>query len=212
MTYLAVKTQFLGILNRRDITPTLVDTFMLYGIQRIQREVRCREMEKLTSVLTDGTAQIAVPTDLLEVISLNTNDQVNTHKLTRCDLQTILDYSKIPGQPRFYYRQNEEFSLGPYPPNGTTIWINYYCDVSTLTADSDTNWLTEQAPALLVYAALAYAADYFLDDRKQLFEASYTQVAEQLVIQSTQEDLENASISTAYDSSPNYVGPYFGWL
>jgi hypothetical protein len=210
VTYLAVKNQFLGILNRRDITPSLTDTFMLYGIQRIQREVRCREMEKLTSVLTDGSSTIDIPTDLLEVISLNTNDQVNVHKLVRTDLQTILNYSKIPGQPRFYYRQDGKFSIGPYPPEDTTIWINYYCDVSSLTADTDSNWLTEQAPALLVYAALAYAADYFLDDRKQLFESSYAQVGEQLMLQSTQEDLENASISPAYDTAPNYVGPYYG--
>lgn len=211
MAYLDVKNQFLGLLNRRDITPSLVTTFMTYGIQRIQREIRCREMEKLTSVTTDGTSQINAPTDLLEVISINTNDTVNVHKLVRCDLQTILNYSKYPGQPRFYYLQDGKFSLGPYPPNGTTVWINYYANATTLSADTDTNWLTEKAPALLIYAALSYACDYFLDDRKQMFESSYAQIGEQLMLQSTQDDLANASVSPAYDSMPNYVGPYFGW-
>lgn len=210
MTYLAVKNQFLGLLNRRDITPTLVDTFMGFGIQRIQRELRVPAMEKVVEVLTDGTAEISVPGDFLQVISVHTNDAVNQRKLIRTDLQTILNYSKIPGSPQYYYREGATFYIGPYPPENTSVWINYYADVSSLTADTDTNWLTEVAPALLIYASLAYAADYYLDDRKGLFETSYQQIADQLTMMAMQDEVENASISTAYDSSPNYVGPYYG--
>lgn len=210
MAYLDVKTQFLGLLNRRDITPSLTDTFMQFGIQRIQRELRVPAMEKVVQVLTDGTAQISVPGDLLQVISLHTNDAVYQNRLIRTDLQTILRYSKIPGSPELYYREGATFYIGPYPPTGTSVWISYYADVSTLTADTDTNWLTEVAPALLIYAALAYAADYYLDDRKGLFETSYQQIADQLISMAQQDEVENASVSTAYDTTPNYVGPYYG--
>lgn len=210
MAYLDVKTQFLGLLNRRDITPSLTDTFMQFGIQRIQRELRVPAMETVVQVTTGGTAQVSVPGDLLQVISLHTNDSVYQNKLIRTDLQTILRYSKIPGSPEFYYREGGTFYIGPYPPTGTVVWINYYADVSTLTADTDTNWLTEVAPALLIYAALAYAADYYLDDRKGLFETSYQQIADQLTSMAQQDEVENASVSTAYDSTPNYVGPYYG--
>lgn len=210
MAYLDVKTQFLGLLNRRDITPSLTDTFMNFGIQRIQRELRVPAMEKVVQVLTDGTAQISVPGDLLQIISLHTNDEVYQTKLVRTDLQSILRYSKIPGTPQFYYREGATFYIGPYPPSGTSVWVNYYADVSSLTADTDTNWLTEVAPALLIYAALAYAADYYLDDRKGLFEGSYQQIADQLTSMAAQDEVENASVSSAYDSTPNYVGPYYG--
>ena len=210
MAYSDVKAQFLGLLNRRDITPSLTDTFMGFGIQRIQRELRVPSMEKIVEASTDGTAKIDVPGDLLQIISVHTNDQVNQKKLIRTDLQTILNQSKIPGTPQFYYREGSSIYLGPYPPSGTTIFIHYYADVSSLTADTDTNWITEVAPALLIYAALAYAADYYLDDRKQLFEASYQQIVDQLTIMAMQDEVENASISPAYDSTPTYVGPYYG--
>lgn len=210
MSYLDVKTQFLGLLNRRDITPSLTNTMMQYGIQRIQRELRVPAMEKLVSYTTDGGSDIPVPGDLLEFISVHTNDSVNRHKLVRCDLQTILDYAVIPGQPRFYHREAGVIHIGPYPPANTTVWVHYYADATGLAADSDSNWLTEIAPALLVYGALSYACDYFLDDRKSLFEQSYQQIADQLMIQATQDELENASISPAYDTTPNYVGPYYG--
>lgn len=211
MAYVDVKNQFLGLLNRRDITPSLTDTFMGFAIQRIQRELRIPAMEKLVAVLTDGTASFPVPNDLLEIISVHTNDAANHKKLVRCDLQTILDFSQIAGSPRYYYRERGNISVGPYPPSGTDIYIHYYVDAGTLSADTDTNWITEIAPTLLIYAALSYSADYFLDDRKQMFEASYMQIAEQFQQMAWQDELQNASISTAYDSSPNYIGPFYGW-
>lgn len=210
MDYVGVKTQFLGLLNRRDITPTLVNTFMDFGIQRIQRELRVPSMEKLVSISTDGTSAFQVPGDLLEIIAMYTDDVVNTKKLIRTDLQSILDWAKVPGSPRFYYREGNFFTIGPVPPAGTSVYLNYYVNAGTLSADTDSNWITQVAPTLLVYAALSYAADYFLDDRKQMFEASYMQIAEQMQLMALQDELQNASISPAYDSTPNYVGPFYG--
>lgn len=211
MAYIDVKNQFLGLLNRRDITPSLVNTFMSYGIQRIQRELRVPSMEQVGYYETDGGSTVVVPSDLLEVIAIYTNDQTNRQKLIRTDLQTIINYSNIPGTPKFYFRERDKFMIGPYPPSGTKIWIHYYADASSLSADSDVNWLTEAAPALLVYAALSYACDYFLDDRKQMFEGSYLQVADQLTFMAQQDEVQNASVSPAYDTMPTYVGPYYGW-
>lgn len=210
MDYVGVKNQFLGLLNRRDITPTLVNTFMDFGIQRIQRELRIPAMEKLISMSTDGTSALQVPGDLLEIIAMYTDDSANTQKLIRTDLQTILDYAKVAGSPRYYYREGAFFTIGPNPPAGTSVYLNYYVNAGTLSADTDTNWITQVAPTLLVYAALSYAADYFLDDRKQMFEASYVQIAEQMQLMALQDELQNASVSPAYDSTPNYVGPFYG--
>ena len=211
MAYVDVKNQFLGLLNRRDITPSLTNTFMGFGIQRIQRELRIPSMEKLISITTDGTSNFQVPGDLLEVISIHTNDQVNHVKMKRVDLDTILSFSRVPGVPTYYYREAGTFTIGPYPPAGTLVWVHYYADAASLSADSDTNWITQVAPTLLIYAALSYSADYFLDDRKEMFEASYVQIAEQLQNMSLQDELENASVSAAYDSTPNYIGPFYGW-
>ena len=211
MAYVDVKNQFLGLLYRRDITSSLVNTFMGFAIQRIQRELRVPAMEKLIAVQTDGTANFQIPGDLLEVISLHTNDVTQHKKLVRADLQTILDYSQIPGIPRYYYREGSTISVGPYPPENTLIYFHYYVNADALSADADTNWITEIAPTLLIYAALSYACDYFLDDRKQLYEASYQQIADQIQQMALQDEIQNASISTAYDSSPNYIGPFYGW-
>jgi hypothetical protein len=168
-------------------------------------------MEKLAVFVTDGTYNVSVPGDYLEMISIYTNTTTSHKRLTRVDAQTILDYSKQSGIPQFYSRIGGSFVVGPVPPEDTSVFIYYYADASDLVADSDTNWITEVAPTLLIYAALSYASDYFLDDRKQMFEASYMQIAEQLQNMALQDELENASVSSAYDTAPNYVGPFFGW-
>lgn len=211
MAYVDVKAQFLGLLNRRDVTPTLTNTFLKFGVQRIQRELRVPAMEKLAIFTTDGTSEVEVPGDYLEMISIYTNNASQHQRLVRTDAQTVLSATKVSGTPVYYSRIGGIFNIGPVPASGTEVFIHYYADSSELVADTDTNWITEVAPTLLVYAALSYAADYFLDDRKQMFEASYIQIAEQLQNMALQDELENASISSAYDSSPSYVGPYYGW-
>lgn len=211
MAYVDVKNQFLGLLNRRDITPTLTNTFLNFGLQRIQRELRVPAMEKTAEYITDGTNKVPVPGDLLEVINIYTNSSAEQNRLIRTDTQTILNFQNISGSPRYYARIDSNYRIGPFPAAGQSIFIHYYSDASALVADTDSNWITEVAPTLLIYAALSYAADYFLDDRKQMFEASYTQIAEQLQFMALQDELANASVSSAYDSSPSYVGPYYGW-
>lgn len=211
MSYIDVKNQFLGLLNRRDITPSLTNVFLNFGVQRIQRELRVPAMEKIAVFVADGTNKVPVPGDYLEAIHIYTNSTAEQQSLVRVDNQTILNFQNISGSPRYYSRISGNFHIGPFPAAGTNIYIHYYADTSGLVADTDTNWITEVAPTLLVYAALSYAADYFLDDRKQMFEASYTQIAEQLQFMALQDELVNASVSSAYDSSPSYVGPYYGW-
>lgn len=211
MAYVDVKTQFLGLLNRRDVTPSLITTFINFGIQRIQRELRVPAMEKVAIFTTDGTYQVDVPGDYLEMINIYTNTPSSHQRIVRTSSQNILDYIQIPGIPQYYSRVGGKFYVGPFPPSGTQIYIHYYADASALVADTDINWITEVAPTLLVYAALSYAADYFLDDRKQMFEQSYMQIANQLQFMAQQDELANASVSSAYESNPNYVGPFYGW-
>jgi|TARA_B100000497_G_C7381248_1_gene244194 hypothetical protein len=44
-----------------------------------------------------------------------------------------------------------------------------------MSADSDENALAKVAPDLLIYAALTYAADYYLDTRSDIFETKFNQ-------------------------------------
>lgn len=195
MFYGDLKTNFQGLLNRRDITPSLTNTFMGFGIQRIQRELRVPAMEKKAIATTDGSPNILVPGDLLQIISILYSTAYTQNKLVRVDLQSALRSAQQPGDPTVYTRDVSNFVVGPCPPAGTPLSITYYADASNLSADTDHNWLTDGAPDLLIYAALSRAADYFLDERKKLFEETYKQIGEAWQQMALQDELENASIS-----------------
>ena len=209
MQYSDLKNNFTSILNRRDITTSQINLFMQMAIQRIQRNLRVPAMEVTASVSTDGTGNVPVPGDMLEVIAIYANDAINQVKLNRKDLQTAILSSNQIGIPDKYHRNGGNFLIGPVPVAGTTLYINYYQDAGGLSADTDHNWITDAAPDLLIYGALCRAADYFLDDRKQAFEDTYSQIEEDLRQMALQDELINATMSNCFDTDT----PYYqnGW-
>lgn len=199
MTFAELKAQFSALLNRRDLTSSLTTTFYGMATQRIQRELRVPAMETLLGITTDGTDTLAVPGDLLEVIGLFVNTSTIHQRLIKTDLQTIQNLRHVTGDfPTHYHRIGGNFIIGPVPGSGDTVYVHYYEDASTLSADSDTNWLTDTAPDLLIYGMLSYAADYYADDRLRLFEDRYQSIAKNLQEMANSDELANASIRPAY--------------
>lgn len=194
MPYLDIKTNFQSILNRRDITPSQVILFLNNGLQRIQRELRIPAIEKVSTFTTDGTPNVSVPTDLGALIGMSFNDAVNRVVLKRVDLMDAIIGSSIPGTPRMFARQGSSYLLAPYPPAGTTGTLAYYATIPRLSADTDTNWLSENAPDLWMYAALGYACDYFMDERLNNFESRYQQILGSLQDQALEDELSGATI------------------
>lgn len=213
MLYSEIQTNVQAILNRRDLTPTQLSTFIGFAVQRIQRVLRVPAMEAKTIVTMNGSSGvIPVPGDMLELIAITFNDSVNQQKLVRTDFQTAIRLSNTPGNPTSFYRDGGSFRIGPYPATGTLCYISYYQDAGGLAAPSDHNWLTDACPDLLVYGALCYAADYFLDERSGTFEARFNQIAGDVQTMAQDDELSNASISPAYSDSPGTYGRngYYG--
>lgn len=196
MQYSEIKTTFTGILNRRDITPSQITTFLTLGAQYCARKLRVPFMEDLLTQASDGTGLIPVPADFLEIVAIYTNDTNSTNKLERKDLQTVLQAAQCSGIPAYYCRVGSNFVLGPKPDG--TVYVNYYATPAALVADTDSNWLTENAPTALVYAALKYAADFFLDDRKKAFAETLGEDLSDVQEMANRDELTNASISAAY--------------
>lgn len=165
-----IRAHFKALLNRSDCTDALADTFIDQALTRIQRFLRIPPMEKQQSYdFTSGTAitQVTVPQDLLEIIDIH-YDGVG---LTRVPLHEMAALHKTAenGSPTFFTRERELIKIAPLPSSGT-LYLNYYATLEELTSDSDENIITIIASDLLTYTALAYAADYFLDERGPLFE------------------------------------------
>ena len=75
------------------------------------------------------------------------------------------------GNPQVFTREQHDFFY-PQPASGT-LTLYYYCDFPPLVNNADENDLTAVASDLVIYSALTYAADYFLDERSAIFEQKF---------------------------------------
>jgi len=174
MNYGDLKTHFDALLNRSDITTALTEQFINDGIARIQRSLRTPMQEKVLSVaITSATTTITLPADFLETISL----YYDQYELQRVPMNRFreLNHSNYTGSPMFYTRQAADLLLYPQPATGTLV-LYYYAEMPALVNATDTTPMTQVASSLIIYAGLAFAADYYLDERGELFEAKYNQL------------------------------------
>jgi hypothetical protein len=181
--------QFLALMNRSDLNgnPALATTFISQSIMRLQRELRVPFMEKIVQYVVpvdyDTSTGLPIPTDFLQLIDLNVdsdNDGLMDYPLQRVQLKEAMSRAQLLDTPRVFARRGGYWVLGPSPTVGSTIEMVYYATFTPLVAPTDTNILTQSAWDVVVYGALAAAADYYNDDRSQMFDARYNQIAQNL--------------------------------
>lgn len=200
MTLADLRSQLLAILNRNDCSTSLANTFINQAQTRIERTLRIPGMEK-SSVVTGNedpaTDAIIIPVDFLQMKYLYTGCYLLENK----DIGHFLRLPKNIGDPKYYCRIGASYMLKPAVSPGQEVYLVYYASQPSLVNDTDTNLFSTVASDLLLYAALSYATDYFVDDRVTAFEARFTALFGDLVEQANQTDMEQSAqqIAPAYN-------------
>ena len=194
----ALRSHFKSLLNRSDITDALANTFIDQGISRIQRSLRIPSMEKQVQYsITASTSKLTVPNDFIEIIDFYYDNMM----LTRMPMNRMqrLKHDPRSGSPVYFSREGSSFLLHPIPSSGT-VYINYYAQFSAMSADSDENSLAKIASDLIIYSALTYAADYYLDERASLFGEKYSAFMYEIQLQADEAESSGTiqSIRPAY--------------
>ena len=180
----AIRTRFKELLNRNDCTDALADTFIEQSIGRIQRTLRVPSMEKQQSYsLSAQTAEIIVPSDLLEIIDVYHGFTV----LVKIPLSEMTQKksSGQTGTPQYFSQTGEVISLFPEPSTGSVV-VNYYGEFADMASDTDENALAKVAADLIIYGALIYAADNFFDVRAPDFRATFAEIRSEIQEQADQ--------------------------
>ena len=102
------------------------------------------------------------------------------------------------GTPEFYADYDyQHWLLAPTPNAASTLEVLYYEQPALLGEDFQTNWLTEYAPDLLLYATLLEATPFLKsDERIQMWQAMYDRAAQAI----SGEDLKRIMDRTAQRS------------
>lgn len=195
-----IKAQFLGLMNRRDLTTNtaLTQTFIDQAVMRIQRDLRCPAMEKSVSLtIQSGYGGLLIPIDYLELISIIPSQ--SNERLDKVDITDALKLSENTGCPRVFSRRGALYILGPAPSVGDVIQMDYYAELAPLVNPTDTNVISVIAWDLIVYAALVQACAYYKDNRKDEFETEYERILTGLQDQSDDDELNGtAQVMPAY--------------
>jgi hypothetical protein len=204
MNYGELQAQFEGLLKRRDMTPTQSSIFLQQAVSRVQRVLRIPPMEKSVAVTYDGSTfhdgQIPIPNDYLRLIGITVSTPYGEKEVKQKDLATVLNdrSSGVADTPRSFVRRGGLWEFGPEPLVGTVIRIDYYDEFPTLSAPTDSNFLTAGPTDLVIYAALTYAGEWFVDKRTPTWEARFQSIVAEIQNQADQDALINAEASSAY--------------
>lgn len=204
MNKLGIRNQIKGLLNRNDLTDAQADIFIDQAVARIQRTLRIPPMEKtqLYTAGSTGANLLSLPTDFLQLKHLYTP----TGTIRYVDLSEYLRTQDAPGNtPVIYTRIQGGLQIKNTPPEGYVITMVYYGEIPDLVNDTDENFLTAIAPDLLVYGALTFAADFFIDERKEAFEATAVRVFEELNQQAIEMEFAQEGMAIAPSAyNPEY--------
>lgn len=214
-TYVELQNDVKNLINRSDCTTDLAKSFLKSASQKIQRTLRFPGLEKLFTITVGTTSsqlynqsegKVYIPSDYIEIVQAYTGlTQSSDTVINRVPLSKFINLATtLPqtGKPQYYTRLQNFWYVKPVPTTGTVFNFIYKGEATTLVNDSDTNTLSLVAPDLMTYGACIYAADYFNDERKSIYEASYAQIKSEIeeLIAST----DQASVDTAVQPSISF--------
>jgi hypothetical protein len=208
MNKLGIRNQIKGLLARNDTTDSIIDNFIDMAVAKIQRTLRVPAMEKMliTTAAAEEPQILVLPNDFLRLKHLYLSNASRNWPIEYKDVTSFMQMPDAPGNtPKYYTRVQGTLLLKPAPAAGTQITMVYYGEIPDLVADTDSSWLSDIAPDLLIYTALAFAADYYIDDRKEAFSSVAEQAFRELLDQAYEIEMaqEGLVVSTSY-AGPEY--------
>lgn len=159
-----------------------IPRFVMLAENRIASEVRGLGLLKIVQGKISG-AVLNKPHRWRETASMNITSAGKRKILKQRSYEycrTFAPDGSVTGVPRFYADYGyEHWLVVPTPATADMLEIMYYERPEPLSSENQTNWTTQYAPQLLLYAALLEAQPFLkLDGRIATFEKFYVAAVE----------------------------------
>ena len=165
-TYSALQTAISNYLSRTDLTSQIQDIFIPFAENRLRRELRTNEMlDYVTLSLTNNVATL--PSDFLEVRELHfDSNPVDDIQYQSPDLFFRNRVTKTSGSVVFFTILANEIHFAPTPNVTSDLKMLYYKKPAYLSDSNTSNVFLANYPDALLYAALAEAETYLMNDAR----------------------------------------------
>lgn len=150
--------------------------------RRIARELKIQGfIRAVTTPLSVGVAVYRKPDRWRDTVSMNVNGQPIFARSYEY-LRSYWPVESATSIPQFYGDYDyQHWLITPTPAATDTLEILYYEQPQFLDDDTQTNWLTEYAPDVLLYATLLEATPFLKNDaRMQIWQTMYDRAAQAL--------------------------------
>ena len=141
-----------------DVGVNLIGDLITVGEARMNREVRCRDMEtSFGATVTAGVIALPASYLALKTAYVDTAPQVSLERRPAEWIRMTYPQNGSSGIPQFIARYGGNFIFGPYPDSGYTINGIYYKSPTAISG-SALNQLFVNNPDLYLYACLSKGA------------------------------------------------------
>jgi hypothetical protein len=174
-SYSELKTTIANYLARSDLASIVPDFIRLAEI-RLQRDIRTRQMLVVaTAMTTGGDPTVGLPTNFLEMRDIHVNTMpVFTLRYKAPNAFYETSRTTESGRPIDYTTLGAEMQLAPIPDTTYTLQMLYYGKPVVLSDTNSSNVFLANYPDALLYASLAEAEPYLMNDaRIQTWAALY---------------------------------------
>ena len=162
-TYSSFVTTVESYLARTDLTSVIPD-FIQMAQLRMTRDLRTERMLKVATT-TPTDSKVAFPTDFLELREMHFQGnppillEFQTPDLFFRNGQTTLS-----GRSHYFTMLGTEFKFAPGPDTSYTVQILYYAQPTFISSTTASNLFLAYYPDALLYATLAEAEPYLMND------------------------------------------------
>lgn len=150
--------------------------------RRIARELKIEGfIRAVTTPLAIGVATYLKPDRWRDTVSMTVGgSSIFTRSYEYC--RNYWPNEAETGKPQFYANYDyQHWLITPTPSAVQTLEVIYYEQPALLGDDFQSNWLTEYAPEVLLYASLLEATPFLKnDERVQMWQALYDRSAQAL--------------------------------
>lgn len=203
MTYTSLQAQILDYLNRTDAdTANEVPNFIYQAEQRICREVKNIGIEAyVTGTFTPAVNTLLKPARWRRTLSFQIGTGTNQNTRVPIFLRSY-DYLRfywpddtVVDTPVYYADYGyDHFIVAPTPDISYPFELSYIELPEPLGPTVSTNWITNNAPDLILYASLLEASPFLkTDQRAPLWQSLYDRSLQSLNAQDEQRYLDRQS-------------------
>lgn len=185
LNYPNLLTTVASYLERDDITDS-IPTFIMLAETKVSRIIKAQLATiAVTDNLTQNNPIVVKPDRWIETVSFTIETPSGVVVLKERSRETIQSFYPVitdTDQPKYYAEwQQNYYYVGPTPDDNYPFELIIYQQPEFLSDTQQTNYLTENAPDLLLYSTLLEAESFLKnDDRLPIWKAARDEIIAQI--------------------------------